>query len=578
MKQIPKRTALSVGPMGPDAFTPRAPHHSRASRHRSAPKRTRTVAAAILGLVGLGSCVPPGDGVVPPRGVLYFPVGMATDAAKTHLFVIGSDFDLQYNHGTIHSLSLARLRELAGRPCKSDADCRATDPDSQCDTTPTEQNELHPSFLCVPSSGEHALDPCRGIGFKSTSLRATSPGLCAPIDIEKPADGRGTLIRDWVQIPAFATDAILLERPKDASTGPEERLFVPSRGDSSLHWLDIDSGKMTCGQDENLLCSDQFRTQDNPDVIPNPDTGEILKAPADPFSVTASRDGRLLAVTHQTDRAVSAYVNDWAAGATLVSVARSTLGSPVGIAALPDAFTADNPISRTGFLMTFRDLAEVRMLRFFPSPSGNPSSPGVLRDAGRVPIRLNTPGLHSRGILIDSTESEEASDACPEADLPCLLKARALPRKIYIANRSPNSLLIGRTEPSRITAESPDLPVLFDSIPLVEGPAELFFGQVMTPSGKAEPRLFAVCFDAAMIFVFNADTGELDSQIITGRGPQAIAFDNFDSETGEVHPLLYVGHFTDSYVGVISLDQRYPTTYGATLATIGYPVPPRASK
>jgi hypothetical protein len=39
----------------------------------------------------------------------------------------------------------------------------------------------------------------------------------------------------------------------------------------------------------------------------------------------------------------------------------------------------------------------------------------------------------------------------------------------------------------------------------------------------------------------------------------------------------YVAHFTDSYLGVIDLDQRN-STYGTMLATIGRPSAPRASK
>jgi hypothetical protein len=41
---------------------------------------------------------------------------------------------------------------------------------------------------------------------------------------------------------------------------------------------------------------------------------------------------------------------------------------------------------------------------------------------------------------------------------------------------------------------------------------------------------------------------------------------------------LYVGHFTDSYIGVFSLDLQHPETYGTSLGTLGVPKPPRASK
>lgn len=526
----------------------------------------------------LGACVPPGDGVVPPTDVLYFPVALTTDSQKSHLFVVGSDFDLQYNHGTIHSLSLARLRELAGKPCKVDAECQAAEPDSKCDVEPTEQNDGRPSFLCVQAKGPHALDPCRGLGFKTVSLRASSPGLCAPVDLEEPADGKGSLVRDVVQIPAFATDAVMLARPADVDSGPSERLFVPSRGDSALHWVDVEDGKLRCGQGSGNICSDDYRTYENPDVVTNYDTGETLKAPVDPFSITASRDGALLAITHQTDRAVSAYVHDWARGAKLVSVYRSTLGTPVSIEAMPGAFASDDPESRTGFLMTFRDLAEVRLLRFFPAKGDRAGDPGALLEVGRAPLRLNSPGLHSRGIVVDSSAFEEKAGSCAEGDVECLLQARSLPRSVYVTNRSPNSVVVGRIDPGAFTDSSSELPSFVQSFPVGEGPAQLFLGNVMAPSGQVEPRLFVVCFDAAVIYVFDPVRGKFDTQINTGRGPQGLAFDNFDEASGEVHPLLYVGHFTDSYVAVISLDQRYPTTYGATLATVGFPQPPRAAK
>ena len=46
----------------------------------------------------------------------------------------------------------------------------------------------------------------------------------------------------------------------------------------------------------------------------------------------------------------------------------------------------------------------------------------------------------------------------------------------------------------------------------------------------------------------------------------------------ETRGWLFIGHFTDSFITVISLDRRFPMTFGKTLATIGKPTPPRASK
>jgi hypothetical protein len=41
---------------------------------------------------------------------------------------------------------------------------------------------------------------------------------------------------------------------------------------------------------------------------------------------------------------------------------------------------------------------------------------------------------------------------------------------------------------------------------------------------------------------------------------------------------MYVGHFTDSYIGVVDLDMRRPQTFGSMFLTVGKPLPPRESK
>jgi hypothetical protein len=65
----------------------------------------------------------------------------------------------------------------------------------------------------------------------------------------------------------------------------------------------------------------------------------------------------------------------------------------------------------------------------------------------------------------------------------------------------------------------------------------------------------------------------VESIIHTGRGPHAIAFDTADD-----HSHLYVAHFTDSYVGVVDLDQRHAATFGQMFATLGVPTPPTEAK
>jgi DNA-binding beta-propeller fold protein YncE len=83
--------------------------------------------------------------------------------------------------------------------------------------------------------------------------------------------------------------------------------------------------------------------------------------------------------------------------------------------------------------------------------------------------------------------------------------------------------------------------------------------------------VFVVCFDSRRIFVYDPKRRMIEAVISTGRGPYALAID-------DARGLGYVAHFTDSYLGVISLDQRFPQTYATIVASIGTPSPPRSSK
>jgi hypothetical protein len=80
-----------------------------------------------------------------------------------------------------------------------------------------------------------------------------------------------------------------------------------------------------------------------------------------------------------------------------------------------------------------------------------------------------------------------------------------------------------------------------------------------------------VCFDSRRIFIYDPKRSRIEAEIFTARGPHALAVDT-------QRKLLYVGHFTDSYLGVYSLDLDYPDTYGTMLGSLGTPKAPRSSK
>ena len=111
-------------------------------------------------------------------------------------------------------------------------------------------------------------------------------------------------------------------------------------------------------------------------------------------------------------------------------------------------------------------------------------------------------------------------------------------------------------------------------MPLDFGASRVEVGQIVDQSGELVERIFAVAFDTRRVFVFDPFAHRMEAVIRTGRGPHDIGFDVGVDDAGETFSYLYVGHFTDSYLGVVDLDQRRPATFGNMVATIGDPEPP----
>jgi hypothetical protein len=516
----------------------------------------RRLVKLFIPCVFLSGCFGPGEGVEVPQDQIYFPVGLALDKDAQHLFVVSSDFDLQYNGGAVQSYDLDKLYGVLPTVCNGPEDCGG----SECS-----------GGLCViPDQGT----PCQQ-GDRAGSDRLLFPGRCNPID-PKP------LSASSVKIGAFATDAVLRERPTTDKNGKPivddagqpaleggsdkapERLFVPVRGDSTLHWLDIQAdGQLECGQANNDgACDAAHRAGDDP-----AENTRDITLNAEPFAIDADEGGRTLAVTNQTSGTASLFVNDWLTpdGPELKFALSSTSipSRPVGIAAVPRAEADVGKPPNDAFMMTFRNSAQVRLFRFSPDGKSAPDRE-FLVDGGPVAIDANSVVSASLSIDVDPSARRRAEAACL-GDSECLKAAALVPLDVYVANRSPSSLLIGRSRPPY------EYPYFFQVLPLTTGPSRVVVGQVQTPSGDRETRVFVVCFDSRRIFVYDPQRSRIETEILTGRGPHAVAVD-------EQRKLLYVGHFTDSYVGVYSLDLASPATYGTLLGTLGTPKAPRSSK
>lgn len=217
---------------------------------------------------------------------------------------------------------------------------------------------------------------------------------------------------------------------------------------------------------------------------------------------------------------------------------------------------------------------------------------------GSVPINANSIGFDSRSIAFDTAKRSEDYDACAasagckglaacetnQAFLDCAKLARQ--PDVYVANRAPASLLIGALSPDpNYLAGSSQFPAFTDNVALTTGPSRVVLGMVRVPASASDPavvkdsdppyklerRIFVVCFDSRRVFIYDPARRIVEARVITGRGPFALAVD-------DARGLAYLAHFTDSYLGVISLDQRFPKSYASIIASIGAPSPPRASK
>lgn len=537
---------------------------------RSRPSSFRATAAALvagLGLsLGAGSCFFGAEGREPPADRLYFPTGVLVSPGATTLYVANSDFDLRYSGGSLMALDLPSMRQ------------RVTE------------------IVDGLAEGQSSVALCGAAGPNTDAW--LYPGPCGPHAL-------APFIDNVVFIGAFASSLLLTHEPN----GDRARLFASVRGDPSITYFEVHDDRdgssaptLDCGQaatyqpgaeaGSELFCSADFRLGQDPDR-----NLRGLQLPADPVGLAANATGEAIVIAHQTQASASLVVNDWATRPELAYFVPNLAAGPTEVAAIPEpAFVAlareqaqaqGRPfVYRSGFAVTFRGAAELNLLRYIPDSGSVPPRPFIQRELA-VGVFTTASGFDSRGVAIIDTERAACEETCGGvADaLACLTAcAENVPLKIYMANRSPASLLIGDMRMivnravdddgvEQITSATEDV-FFFDSVPLDFGASRVEVGEIVDPSGELVERIFAVAFDTRRVFVFDPFEHRMEAVIRTGRGPHDIGFDVGVDADGDSFAFLYVGHFTDSYLGVVDLDRRRPTTFGNMVATIGEPEAP----
>ncbi|MDP9149889.1 MAG: hypothetical protein M3O36_08135, partial [Myxococcota bacterium] len=378
--------------------------------------------AAAIG-VAVPSCYSAGAGTAPPPKSFYFPVGLAVSHDGKWLYAVNSDFDLQWNGGTLQSYDLTRLR--------SDASALVASNLGGGNAPPTLQLlGSTPAASCVGT-------PPAGIPLGQS---------CSP-----PVDPRA-YFHDSAVIGAFAIDLQLSVSTLDGTPAGPRRLFVPVRGDATLTWADLrDDGTIDCGARVDGRCNPSHHAGNNPNEDHN---SRNLTLPGEPFGMAQTEDGTAIAVTHQTDTKASLFTSGVPSpqqpSATAVAPAMQFVldGLPTGgngIAAVPhdpDAVNTDcesasgaidsAPCVRPAFLETSHDAAELDLLRYYSDDGSTLHRPFLAREAVYA-LTANAGGTDSRGIVIDPTPRLLCKRRVGGADPAALRACGRLPARVFFA-------------------------------------------------------------------------------------------------------------------------------------------------
>src|ERR1700722_17399955 len=88
----------------------------------------RPALGAAVAAAAISACYTAGGGTAPPPNTFYFPTGLAVSTGGDVLYAINSDFDLQWNGGTLQSYDLFQIRQDAASLIQSNLSGANTPP------------------------------------------------------------------------------------------------------------------------------------------------------------------------------------------------------------------------------------------------------------------------------------------------------------------------------------------------------------------------------------------------------------------------------------------------------------------
>jgi hypothetical protein len=535
-----------------------------------AARRRLAIAYVALPLIASGggaivaACYSIGDGTAPPPNTFYFPVGMVTSKGGNVLYVVNSDFDLQWNGGTIQSYNLWQIRVDAAISAAGY---------TFAPQLPFSDGGGLPLFLdggtSVPNGG-NLCDEGEVIFLADGGLNSS----CAPVI------NSAFYEKDSVIIGAFATDLQL--------SPAGNRLYSPVRGDASLTWLTVTSDvglpppatnpnacdssagtsgcyapfTLVCGQANNGgRCDATHHAGQNPN---EPGNTRNLTMPGEPFAMAQIAGGTAIILTHQTEGDTSLFLTGLTEDGGQASPSTPSMqfvvdaGLPMGgdgiaeiphdpILALVNPALFPNPAA----LETNNTAAQSNVIRYYPDDMTTIRPDAAVPDANillssslprpfieverTLAITSLSSGTNSRGIAFDTSDRlrcEHVFQYVPGGPLDSrTVDCAKIPARMFIANRSPPALILGTAGGPTVDENTYDADeISFGPLPtsLDLGPSRVYLAPIINADGNYQLKVFVVCFDGNAIDVVDPVTGALEASIPVGGGPFAMAFDPFD--------------------------------------------------
>jgi hypothetical protein len=595
-----------------------------------------TAGLVALGGVAVAACYSGGGaGTDPPLNALYFPVGLGTSEFGHVLYVANSDFDLQFNGGTIQGYDLGTLRSDARDLI--DTNLGLYDGGAAQRGPIYDDGGVAPSILVSGWTPALCSNPPAGPGANGARL-PLGQSCAPPINPQR-------YLKNSVTIGAFATQIQLSHVASDAGSPlcqgsdgvpmPGPRLFTPVRGNASITWADLAADCPDPPADYDRFVIDCRKGSDNRcttqagNTIGPHDTRQ-LTLPGEPFGLALTPDQTAMVVTHQSSTQTSTLLTGLGSGTgsnngdpSMQFILSGVPNAGSGIVAVPhddskhspapgcEVADPGQPCVRPAFLETNHSVAEIDLIRYFDDDGSSQQRPFLNREVAYT-LTATQGGTDTRGIVIDPSPRiacrYQVAAGDPGPIDPCTdqtmnskacqqwIACGTVPSRVFIASRSPASLVVGTIGGPSASGDGsfdPDRLTLTDVKPLATGPSNVYLAPIVDSGGNLALRVFIVCFDANQIFVYDPDNQVIENVINVGSGPFAMAFDPFDIRRVATHrpvtgvPSLhdyrfgYVALFTNSYLQVMDLDDSIsgvsPYTFENIVFTLGTPTQPKGT-